>query len=79
MFSYHLLSRKPRQLNANVRLCTDSKAMEASKSLNCPFTRDHLGDIGSFLKLALRCSRKLSLGNVNCLNLWNYEVIVSRA
>ena len=61
------------------RKCTDSKAMEASKSLSCPFTRDHSGDIGSLLKLVLRCSRKLSLGNVNCLKPWNYEVIVSRA
>ena len=47
---------------------TNRKGMEASKSLNCLFTRDHLRDICSFVKLALRYSRKLSLGNINCLS-----------
>ena len=58
---------------------TNRKAMEASKSLNCPFTRDHSRDICSFVKLALRYSRKLSLGNVKCLKPLNYDVIVTRA
>ena len=61
------------------RKCTDRKAMEASKYMPKPsiylrpFAR-HL----FFPKLALCCSRKLSLENVNCMKVLNYELIVTR-
>ena len=52
--------------------------MEASNSLNFLFARDYLRDICSFLKLALCCSRKLTLEKVNCLKPLNHEIIVTR-